>query len=63
MKTYFKQIEQKRQQLGMTIGELCKRAEIAEMTFYDAKACRTSISANKFILLCKIVGIKKLNLD
>lgn len=63
MKEYFKLIEQKRQQKGISIEKLCKIVGISHMTYHDAKACKHSIATDKFIKLCKAVGITYINLD
>jgi transcriptional regulator with XRE-family HTH domain len=60
---HFKLIEQRRQQLGIPIKDISKAAMIEPATYYNAKAGRTGISAESFILLCKAVDIKILNLE
>jgi len=62
MNEYFKLIEQKRQQKNMSIFALCKKVDISEMTYYNAKANKRVIGVDKFIALCKAVGITTLEI-
>ena len=57
-----KLIEQKRQQLGMTISYLCKEAKMDESTYYRAKANEISLSTEKYFRLCKILKIRNINI-
>ena len=59
---YFKLIEQKRQQQEMSIREICIKAGITEMTYYKAKDGR-DIGHKTFFKLCKIIGIKKIDIS
>jgi len=59
-KNNMKLIEQKRQQLRMTISDLCKKAEINESTYYRAKSNEISLSIEKYFILAKILKIKNI---
>jgi len=58
----FKQIEQIRQQKGILIKDLCIKAGLTVMSYYNYKIYKRSPTLETVRNLCKILDIKRLNI-